>query len=52
MDTSKLKKFAVEARKSLMGTVGAKLKLVLAENSFERSPISLSSSSAIKVLIS
>lgn len=36
MDTSKLKKFAVEARKSLMGTVGAKLKLVLAENSFER----------------
>ncbi len=35
MDTSKLKKFAVEARKSLMGIVGAKLKLVLAENSFE-----------------
>ena len=36
MDTSKLKKFAVEARKSLMGTVGAKLKLVLDSNSFER----------------
>lgn len=36
METSKLKKFAVDARKSLMGTVGAKLKLVLAENSFER----------------
>ena len=45
MDTSKLKKFAVEARKSLMGTVSAKLKLVLAENSFERrnSPIAIKS---------
>lgn len=36
MDTSKLKKFAVEARKSLMGIVGAKLDLVLEANSFER----------------
>lgn len=45
MDTSKLKKFAVEARKSLIGTVSAKLKLVLAENSFERrnSPIAIKS---------
>ena len=36
MDTSKLKKFAIEARKSLMGIVGAKLDLVLEANSFER----------------
>ncbi|MBQ8347027.1 MAG: BREX-1 system adenine-specific DNA-methyltransferase PglX [Alphaproteobacteria bacterium] len=36
MDTSKLKKFAIEARKSLMGIVSAKLDLVLDVNSFER----------------
>lgn len=36
MDTSKLKKFAIEARKSLMGIVAAKLDLVLGVNSFER----------------
>lgn len=36
MDTSKLKKFAIEARKSLMGIVAAKLDLVLEANSFER----------------
>lgn len=36
MDTSKLKKFAIEARKSLMGIVSAKLDLVLEANSFER----------------
>ncbi len=36
MDTSKLKKFAIKARKSLMGIVAAKLDLVLEANSFER----------------
>lgn len=36
MDTAKLKKFAIEARKELMSVIGAKMELVLQENSFAR----------------
>lgn len=36
MDTTKLKKFAQFARRSLLEQVSAKLKLVLAENSAAR----------------
>ncbi len=50
MDTAQLKKFAQEARKSLMGTVEAKLGVVLAEDSLARRE-SKSAVSALEGLI-